>query len=90
MKKVTRWLLPLAATLMICSCGEDTVSAPSDADDGDRYVVETDPDTGKKILRPETTRETVQRKVGEYAVEKTEEMAKDKVKETISRLNPWD
>ena len=90
MKKVTRWLLSLAATLMICSCGEDAVSAPSDADDGDRYVVETDSDTGKKILRPETTRETFQRKVGEYAVDKAEEMAKDKVKETISNLNPWD
>lgn len=85
MKKATRWILPLAATLIICSCGEDTVSAPSDADDGDRYVVETDSDTGKKILRPETTRETVQRKVGEYTVEKTEET----VRETISNLNPW-
>jgi hypothetical protein len=85
MKKATRWILPLAATLIICSCGEDTVSAPSDADDGDRYVVETDSDTGKKILRPETTRETVQRKVGEYTVEITEET----VRETISNLNPW-
>lgn len=82
---------------MICSCGEDTVSAPSDtvsapsdADDGDRYVVETDSDTGKKILRPETKREAFQRKVGEYAVEKAEEMAKETVRETISDLNPWD
>ena len=77
---------------MICSCGEDTVSAPSDtvsapsdADDGDRYVVETDPDTGEKVLRPETTREKVERKVGEYTVEKTEET----MRETISDLNPW-
>ena len=70
MKKIVHRVLTAGCSLLLCACGDETLPAPEDAKPGDVYRVDTDPDTGEKVLRPETTGEKIERKIVETIKEK--------------------
>lgn len=59
----------MACAFSLCACGDGSVSS-DEIEDGEYYVGEKNPETGKVELREETPWEAFQRKAGEEVVDK--------------------
>ena len=59
----------MASALVLCACGDGRITDAKDAKEGERYVAEKNPETGEMELRPESTREKIERRVGKEVVD---------------------